>query len=207
MSKITNKGVHIVEGSAAAADTGGEGQIWVKSDTPSSLYHTDDAGTDFRINGTTVSAEQATTSGTSIDFTGIPAGVKRITLLGHSVSGSGTDEFMVQLGDSGGIETSGYLGRYGRISGTSAATEGSTAGLIMFNDAAALLNEIVVQLWLQDATNNTWASAHVITVQSTTIMSWGGGTKALSGTLDRIRLTHVSGSDTFDAGAASIQFD
>ena len=207
MAKITNTGVHIVEGSAAAADTGGEGQIWVKSDTPSSLYHTDDAGTDFRINGTTVSAEQATTSGTSIDFTGIPAGVKRVTLLGHSVSGCGTDEFMVQLGDSGGIETSGYLGRYGRISGTGAATEGSTAGLIMFNDAAALLNEIVVQLWLQDATNNTWASAHVITVQSTTIMSWGGGTKALSGTLDRIRLTHVSGSDTFDAGAASIQFD
>ena len=207
MAKITNTGVHIVEGSAAAADTGGEGQIWVKSDTPSSLYHTDDAGTDFRINGTTVSAEQATTSGTSIDFTGIPAGVKRVTLLGHSVSGSGTDEFMVQLGDSGGIETSGYLGRYGRISGTGAATEGSTAGLIMFNDAAALLNEIVVQLWLQDATNNTWASSHVVTVQSTTIMSWGGGTKALSGTLDRIRLTHVSGSDTFDAGAASIQFD
>ena len=207
MAKITNTGVHIVEGSAAAADTGGEGQIWVKSDTPSSLYHTDDAGTDFRINGTTVSAEQATTSGTSIDFTGIPPGVKRVTLLGHSVSGSGTDEFMVQLGDSGGIETSGYLGRYGRISGTGAATEGSTAGLIMFIDAAAILNEIVVQLWLQDATNNTWASAHVITVQSTTIMSWGGGTKALSGTLDRIRLTHVSGSDTFDAGAASIQFD
>ena len=207
MSKITNVGVHIVESSAAISDTGGESQIWVKSDTPSSLYHTDDAGTDFRINGTTVSAEQATTSGTSIDFTGIPAGVKRVTLLGHSVSGSGTDEFMVQLGDSGGIETSGYLGRYGRISGTGAATEGSTAGLIMFNDAAALLNEIVVQLWLQDATNNTWASAHVITVQSTTIMSWGGGTKALSGTLDRIRLTHVSGSDTFDAGAASIQFD
>jgi len=206
MSKITNKGVHIVEGSAAAADTGGEGQIWVKSDTPSSLYHTDDAGTDFRINGTTVSAEQATTSGTSIDFTGIPAGVKRVTLLGHSVSGSGTDEFMVQLGDSGGIETSGYLGRYGRISGTGAATEGSTAGLIMFNDAAALLNEIVVQLWLQDATNNTWASAHVITVQSTTIMSWGGGTKALSGTLDRIRLSHINGSDTFDAGAVSIQY-
>ena len=207
MAKITNTGVHIVEGSAAAADTGGEGQIWVKSDTPSSLYHTDDAGTDFRINGTTVSAEQATTSGTSIDFTGIPAGVKRVTLLGHSVSGSGTDEFMVQLGDSGGIETSGYLSRYGRISGTSAATEGSTAGFIMFNDAAALLHEIVMDIYLQDVSNNTWISSHIITVQSTTITAYGSGSKALSGTLDRIRLTHVSGSDTFDAGAASIQFE
>jgi hypothetical protein len=207
MAKITNTGVHIVEGSAAASDTGGESQIWVKSDTPSSLYHTDDAGTDFRINGTTVSAEQATTSGTSIDFTGIPAGVKRITLLGHSVSGSGTDEFMVQLGDSGGIETSGYLSRYGRISGTGAATEGSTAGFIMFNDAASLLNEIVLQLFLQDVTNNTWVATYSVAVQSTTITSWGAGSKALNGTLDRVRLTHVSGSDTFDAGAASIQFD
>ena len=207
MAKVTNTGVHIVESSAAISDTGGESQIWVKDDTPSSLYHTDDAGTDFRINGTTVSAEQATTSGTSIDFTGIPAGVKRVTLLGHSVSGSGTDEFMVQLGDSGGIETSGYLSRYGRISGTSAATEGSTAGFIMFNDAAALLHEIVMDIYLQDVSNNTWISSHIITVQSTTITAYGSGSKALSGTLDRIRLTHVSGSDTFDAGAASIQFE
>ena len=206
MAKVTNTGVHIVESSAAISDTGGESQIWVKDDTPSSLYHTDDAGTDFRINGTTVSAEQATTSGTSIDFTGIPPGVKRITLLTHSMSGSGTDEFLVQLGDSDGIENSGYLSRYGRISGTSAATEGSTAGFIIFNDAAALLNEIVMDIYLQDVANNTWVSSHIITVQSTTITAYGSGSKALSGTLDRIRLTHASGSDTFDAGAASIQF-
>jgi len=206
MAKITNTGVHIAEGSAAISDTAGESQIWVKSDTPSSLYHTDDAGTDFRINGTTVSAEQATTSGTSIDFTGIPAGVKRVTLLAQSMSGSGTSEFLVQLGDSGGIETTGYLSRYNRTSGTGVATEGSTAGFILFNDAAALLHEIVVDIYLQDVANNTWVGMFIEAVQSTTIMAYGAGSKSLSGTLDRIRLTHVNGSDTFDAGAASIQF-
>ena len=207
MAKITNVGVHIVEGSAAAADTGGEGQIWVKDDTPSTLYHTDDAGTDFRINGTTVSAEQATTSGTSIDFTGIPAGVKRITLLAQSFSGSGTSEWLVQLGHSSTtFETSGYLSRYGRISGTSPATEGSTAGFIVFNDAAALLHELVVDIYLQDVTNNTWVSSHIIAVQSTTITAYGSGSKSLSAALTAVRLTHVNGSDTFDAGAASIQF-
>ena len=154
----------------------------------------------------TISAEQATTSGTSIDFTGIPAGVKRITLLTHSMSGSGTSEFLVQLGDSGGIETSGYLSRYNRTSGTGVATEGSTAGFILFNDAAALLHELVVDIYLQDVANNTWMSSHIISVQSTTITAYGSGSKSLSGTLDRIRLTHASGSDTFDAGAASIQF-
>ena len=206
MAKVTNVGLHLAEASDDVSSSAGESQIWVKSDAPSSLYHTDDAGTKFRINGTTVSAEQATTSGTSIDFTGIPPGVKRITLLTHSMSGSGTDEFLVQLGDSDGIENSGYLSRYGRISGTSAATEGSTAGFIIFNDAASLLNEIVVDIYLEDSSNNTWVSSHIITVQSTTITAYGSGSKALSGTLDRIRLTHASGSDTFDAGAASIQF-
>ena len=122
------------------------------------------------------------------------------------MSGSGTSEFLVQLGDSGGIETSGYLSRYGRISGTSAATEGSTAGFIIFNDAASLLNEIVVDIYLEDSSNNTWVGMYSAAVQSTTIMAWGAGSKALSGTLDRVRLTHVNGSDTFDAGAAAIQF-
>ena len=206
MSKITNTGVFIPEGSAAAADVAGSSQIWTKSDVPSSLYHTDDAGTDFRINGTTVSAEQATTSGTSIDFTGIPVGVKRVTLLCNSVSVSGGNEFLVQLGDSGGVETSGYLSRYGRISGASPATEGSTAGFIMFNDDAPLLHEIVVDIYLQDATNNTWVGMFIEAVNSTTIMAYGGGSKSLGGTLDRIRLTTAAGSETFDAGAASIQF-
>ena len=71
MAKITNTGVHIVEGSAAISDTGGEGQIWVKSDAPSSLYHTDDAGNDIRMGGFMVTAEVATTSGNSVAVTGL----------------------------------------------------------------------------------------------------------------------------------------
>lgn len=44
---------------------------------------------------------QNTTSGTSIDFTGIPAGVKRITVMFNGVGSSGTSAFLIQLGTSG----------------------------------------------------------------------------------------------------------
>ena len=49
----------------------------------------------------------ATTSGTAIDFTGIPAGVKRITVMFNGVSTNGTSNYLLQLG-SGSVQTTGY---------------------------------------------------------------------------------------------------
>jgi hypothetical protein len=49
-----------------------------------------------------------TTSGTSIDFTGIPSWVRRITVMLLAVSTNGTSGVQIQLGDSGGVETTGY---------------------------------------------------------------------------------------------------
>jgi len=57
------------------------------------------------VSGTAV----ASTSNTSIDFTSIPAGVRRITVMFDAVSTSGTSNWLIQLGDSGGIENTGYL--------------------------------------------------------------------------------------------------
>jgi hypothetical protein len=54
--------------------------------------------------GTFVSA-----SGASIDFTSIPSWVKRITINVSSLSTNGTSNYIVQIGGSGGIETSGYI--------------------------------------------------------------------------------------------------
>ena len=195
MAKITNTGVFIVEGSAAAADVAGSSQIWTKSDTPSSLYHTDDAGTDFRINGTTVSAEQATTSGTSIDFTGIPAGVKKITVCFTGVSMSGSANYLIQLGDAGGIETSGYLG----LTGTSSTRVLSTAGLILFSGGAS-------DFYLANSASFKWVGKGIITRSDSTDYGFGSTSKTLSQELTQVRITAVNGSDTFDAGVASIQF-
>ena len=200
MSKITNTGVFIVEGSAAAADVAGSSQIWVKSDAPSSLYHTDDAGTDFRINGTTVSAQQATTSLAARDFTGIPAGCKQIVLMIVGVSTSGSSVPIIQLGDSDGFETSGYLGGVGDEAGIGNFTDG-----FKFNRgwASSLVAHGSVIFNLQTA--NVWAASGCISFESA---AFGvlGGTKSLTGELTQLRITTQGGSDTFDAGAASIQF-
>lgn len=45
----TFDGVFINEAAAAAADVAGDGQIWVKSDTPNTLMFTDDAGNDYTV--------------------------------------------------------------------------------------------------------------------------------------------------------------
>ena len=79
---------------------------------PSSSSNNLTLGTDGTVQGiisrgTTV----ASTSGTSIDFTGIPSFVKRITVMLNQVSLSGTSNVCIQLGTSGGVDTaSTYVG-------------------------------------------------------------------------------------------------
>jgi len=64
MAKITNVGVHIVESADAAADVAGSGQIWVDNQTPNQLKFTDDAGTDFGLSPSFISAQQTVTADT-----------------------------------------------------------------------------------------------------------------------------------------------
>ena len=201
MSKITNTGVFIVEGSAAAADVAGSSQIWVKSDTPSTLYHTDDAGTDHRINGTTVSAETATTSGTTVTLSGIPAGVTRVDVLFEGVSSNGTGEFMLRLGDSGGIETSGYQSN---SSNGDNVDEDTTSLKISYGISAATSRNGIIHLRLKDATNNTWISGGILDKRTgTSLISFSSGAKSLSGALTQIQLLNTAGN-TWDAGSLAL---
>lgn len=41
----------LAEIAAAAADVGGQGQLWVRDDAPATLFYTDDTGTDFMVGG------------------------------------------------------------------------------------------------------------------------------------------------------------
>ena len=56
-----------------------------------------------------VETEKVTTSGAAVTFTGIPSWAKKITLsfLGVSTNTNSTT-ILIQIGDSGGLETSGY---------------------------------------------------------------------------------------------------
>ena len=205
MAKVTNTGLFIVEGSAAAADVAGSSQLWVLQDTPSSLYHTDDAGTDHRL-GITLSDEQATTSGTSIDFTGIPPGVKKLTFMFAGISTNSTSDMILQLGDSDGFETSGYTGRIDHFAATE-VWSGEGADIIQDVTAADLSGGTMI-MHLEDATNNTWMFMGIGDAGLTgTIVSNSAGYKSLSGVLTQLRLTTEGGSAVFDAGGAAIQFE
>lgn len=147
---------------------------------------------------------QATTSGTSIDFTDIPAGTRQITIGFASVSTSGTSVPIVRLGDSGGVENTGYLGSSTVTSGGTSSTTTETGGFRFGGGAAGNSLNGSATLTLIDSATNTWSCAVNVGLDNSTTTIIAGGSKALSATLDRVRLTTVNGTDTFDAGLANI---
>ena len=149
------------------------------------------------ISGTAV----ASTSGTSIDFTGIPSWAKRITVMFNGVSTNGTSNFLIQLGN-GSVVTSGYTGV--SSSGTAVATN-STAGFIVSSNQAAvsLYNGIVT---ISNVSGNIWAESGTIGSPSN-VNTVSSGVITLGGALDRIRITTVNGTDTFDAGSINIMYE
>ena len=157
----------------------------------------------------TSATAQASTSGTSIDFTGIPSWVKRITVMLNGVSTSGTSSVILRIG-SGSILATGYVSICSYIS-SGVGTESSTTEFRLIHSAASLsASEIVgsVTLSLQTSATNIWCENGVLgKVAATTSTFTNAGTVALSGTLDRVRITTVNGTDTFDAGSINIMYE
>lgn len=147
----------------------------------------------------------ASTSGTSIDFT-VPIGAKRITVMLAGVSGSGTSQFVVQLGDSGGIENTGYSGSVGStVAGSSFTTYFQI--IAAANVAATLWNGVVTLVKID---GNTWVEnsyLNVSTSGATGSPQTSSGIKTLSDTLTTVRITTVNGTDTFDAGTINILYE
>lgn len=156
------------------------------------------------VSGTLVSGTAvASTSGTSIDFTGIPSWVKRITVMFQGVSTNGTSNRIVQIGTSGGVVTSGYLGATTLI-GSTVVTTSVTAGFGMYTNSAADVTS--GQMVITNITGNAWIASVVVKIASANMVI-GSGDLTLGGTLDRIRITTVNGTDTFDAGSINILYE
>jgi hypothetical protein len=156
--------------------------------------------------GITLATPQASTSGTSIDFTSIPSGTKRIDVMFNGVSVSGTSPIIVQLGDSGGAENSGYTGAVSGMSSTvSTSTLSSGFALSDSGTSAAVLNG-TLHLTLLNSSTFLWSATGLFGRSNSAAMFICGGIKALSAELDRIRITCVNGTDTFDAGSINIQY-
>jgi hypothetical protein len=157
--------------------------------------------TDKIVSGTAV----ASTSGTSIDFTGIPSWVKRVTVMFNGVSTTPTalNRILIQIG-AGSVDTSSYNSTCMYGDATAMAHASSTNGFLLHAYTAADVKSGIIQL--ATLGTNIWVASgwlKISTTQSTSCM----GDKTLSGTLDRVRITTVNGTDTFDAGSINILYE
>ena len=156
------------------------------------------------INGGTA---VASTSGTSIDFTGIPSWVKRITVMFNGVSTNSTADYWVQVG-SGSISTTGYAAVRGYINNASSASSGNWTSTIIAvpiaSSSAVMCGHVVLTL----ISANTWIASSLIGDATANLSSMSmGKSPALSGALDRVRITTSTGTDTFDAGSINILYE
>jgi hypothetical protein len=146
----------------------------------------------------------AASSGTAVLFSSIPSWVKRITVLFNEVSLSGTDNILVQIGDAGGLETTGYVSSSTGTSGASGSTVSSTSGFIVQSSLAAYVTSGALVLNLMGS--NLWIASGA--GKSSTAVGWfAGGSKTLSDTLTQLNIT-VTGANTFDgAGTVNILYE
>jgi hypothetical protein len=194
--------------------------VTLNASTSSGLVLTPDtSGTvEIQSNGTTkltvsssgaygqlVSDTAKSATSTSVDFTGIPSWVKRITVMFQGVSTNGTSNWLFQLG-SGSATTSGYLGTgYRAANGGTWVNIAFTTGFgVPFDTASAVAHGSIV---FANITGNSWVANGFLSRTDTTVTGGTGGSISLAGVLDRVRITTVNGTDTFDAGTINIMYE
>ena len=149
-------------------------------------------------------------SGTSMTFGSIPAGTSLIVLTMHDFSSSGGDEWMVQIGDSGGIETADYRSQRSTNTngslgsdGTPNSNESQGFGITVDSASNAFGGQMILSL--HHPTNHTWTSSSSFRRDGFD-HSWGAGSKDLSAELTQVRITTKGGSESFDAGTINIMY-
>jgi hypothetical protein len=179
------------------AVTAGAGQI----EYDGQFFATDSNASRGQLERITQGTAVASTSGTSIDFTGIPAWAKKITVMLNGASTNGSSNLQIQIG-SGSFTTSGYLGG---VQVTASSLAYTTGFGISFNhvNTANLYGVYCIQL----LTGNTWVYSGMNYRSNDNGVTIGTGSLALGGTLDRVRITTVNGTDTFDAGSINIMYE
>lgn len=152
------------------------------------------------LQGLTLGTARAAT-GTSVDFTGIPSWAKRITVMLNGVSTNGTSRIQVQVGSSSAIETTNYFGSCSDGTASFTFLSGFNASGTLTNSPMYIthtLNHMGSNVWV-DSINGGYLNTNGVIV--------GAGSKTLSAPLDRIRVTTVNGTDTFDAGTINIMYE
>lgn len=183
-------------GNPVAVGPGTSGQVYTSNGAgaPGSFQ-------DASVGGLTLGTEQATTSGSSVTFTGIPSGTTFIVVTFEGVTAGTNNNIAVRLGDSGGIETTGYVSN---VSNHGSSTE--TTMILACDPAAGESSAYTgtVTLTLKDSTNFTWISSTTgFDFGSTPNVTIGGASKSLSAELTQVQ---VLTDGTFSAGSVNIAY-
>jgi hypothetical protein len=149
-----------------------------------------------------ISGTAVTASGAAVDFTGIPSWAKRITVSAANLSTNGTSGISLQIGDSGGIEATGYLCATGNAQ-TSTTDFPMTGG----SGAAVGVYHGIAVLTLVNPSTNTWAISSQVARTDVLVVLTVVGSKPLSATLDRVRVKSGNGTETFDAGVITLSYE
>ena len=148
---------------------------------------------------------QASTSGNVVDFTGIPSWVKRITVMLNGVSTNGTSPLNIQLGT--GSTTYTATGYTGQASALAAVTTAMTTGFIASNNMVAANTQHGL-VTICNVSGNIWAESGIVACQNNSnLLVVSGGSVSLAATLTAVRITTVTGTDTFDAGTINILYE
>jgi hypothetical protein len=153
----------------------------------------------------TLATSVATTSGTSIDFTGIPSWVKRITVMLGGVSVSGVSNIAIRLGTSGGFVTSGYLGVGSNLALSPTFANNDTG--FRFSAVNADTSVWHGSAVLTNLTNNVWTISGALGRSDAEAIGLFAGSVNIGGQVDRLRVTTLIGTDTFDAGSVNIMYE
>ena len=150
---------------------------------------------------------QTTTSGTSKDFTSIPSGVNKISVIFGGVSTNGVSGLLIQLGTGGSLVTTGYKAGWSRNYGSGQGNQGtSTIGFPFSADQTGQIHYGIVTF--ARLTGNTWVESGLLGCQDlTTLDLTGWGIIALAGEVDQLRFTTINGSDVFDLGTVNISWE
>jgi hypothetical protein len=147
---------------------------------------------------------QATTSGPNIEFTGIPSWAKRITFMFRNMSTTGSSRKQIQLGTATGYVTTGYSGSITETGGSVVSRVFSTG--LGFEQAAAADSYQGIATFV-NLSGNVWVGTLTSGLSNVGSTNHAATSIELPAQLDRIRLTTVNGTDTFDAGLANIMYE
>lgn len=149
--------------------------------------------------GLTLGTPTATTSGTAINYSGLPAGIKQIIMNFNAVGKNATSLMLVRMGPVGGVQTTGYLAA--DSDGPDYVTNGFP---IRYPINTYLISGSLV-FTLLDATNNIWCLTGSCTAEAGAHIQFNAGQVTLTGALSIIQLTSAGG-DTFNAGSINIAY-